>query len=75
MSDLLLNNIAEYEAEVAVKKMIEEYNNPELTKKGKREVLEFHFFAMFHKGYNLCMDRNFTAKTNDSLNLNSELKE
>lgn len=53
MSNIVLTSIAQRESEIAMDEMIKKYNDPELTMKGKREVLQQSLFFMFLKGYNL----------------------
>lgn len=54
MSDVLLNMLAQHEANELAEELIKEYNSPEgqnLTQKGKRELVEQALFRAFLKGY------------------------
>lgn len=53
MSNIVLNAVLQKLAKERVKELIEEYNNPELTMLGKREVLEQKIFFCLLEGYNL----------------------
>jgi len=62
MSNIFLNTIAQSISEKAVKGMIEKYNDPDLTPKGKLEVLEICFFHHYINGYNLCQENEGKLK-------------
>ena len=53
MSDIVLNTVLQGVAKKRMEELIEEYNNPELTMLGKREVLEQKLFFCLLEGYNL----------------------
>lgn len=56
MSDLLLNNLAQFYAKKRTEQFIKEYNseeNKELTQLGKRELIEMALFEAFITGNNL----------------------
>lgn len=56
LSDIVLIQGAQQFAKERVKEMIKEYNDPELTPKGKLEVLENTLFKAFLEAYNLGKD-------------------
>lgn len=57
MSDLLLNSVAQHVVEDKLEVMIDDYNNPDLTLKGKKEVLQMALLEMFLRGYNFGIER------------------
>ncbi len=58
MSDFRLNLVAQKIASERTKELIAEYNDPELTMEGKREVLEQKMMFIFLEGYKLAGDVN-----------------
>ena len=66
MSDIILTTVAQMEAKKKLKEVIEEYNDPQLTMKGKREVLEMALFTMFLKGYKFNKIRHKNDQNNNS---------
>lgn len=50
MSDMLMNTVASSLAKKRVQKLVEDYNDPELTDKGKLETLEMFFTSSFLEG-------------------------
>ena len=60
MSNFVLNAVAQKIAEERTKELIGEYNNPELTPAGKKEVLEQKLMFAFLEGYNLKQETDTT---------------
>jgi hypothetical protein len=53
MSDFILNQYCQQRGSEIVQKLIAEYNNPDLTPKGKLEVLTFAIVQSMLEGYYL----------------------
>ena len=56
MSDFVLTGLAYKKAESDIEVLIKEYNNPELTQRGKREALLNTVALSFIAGYKLSQD-------------------
>lgn len=63
MSDLALTEIAYLKANSYMDKLIEEYNNPQLTQKGKREALLNCLAFSFMSGFKLSEDKASSLKS------------
>lgn len=66
MSDIILNAYAQHRGSEIVVQLIKDYNNPELTQKGKLKVLTFAIVQTLLEGY-------YLAEKVKSINVPQEL--